>query len=240
VGESEGRAVLDSVRAAREIEKAGAGRRFVAWGHSQGGHAALFAGQLASAYAPELTLSGVATIAPATELAHLLKDDVAERAGRIIAAYCFWSWSRVYGAPLESVLPGSAVPVIDRIARDCVETTGEAYRVTFDSLPLHAGFLADDAYEASPWKRLMEENRPGQAPIRAPIYVAQGQDDRIVRPSVTADFVAGLCRQGEVVRFESLPGVDHMRAGRASATSAVQWIRDRFDGKPAKSNCAAP
>jgi pimeloyl-ACP methyl ester carboxylesterase len=240
VGESEGRAILDSVRAALEIEKAGAGKRFVAWGLSQGGHAALFAGQIASAYAPELTLSGVAAVAPATELAQLLKDDVAERAGRIIAAYCFWSWSRVYGAPLDPVVPAAAVPVIDRIARDCVETAGDAYRATFDSLPLHDGFLSDDAYEASPWKRLLEENRPGQAPIRAPVYVAQGQEDRIVRPAVTADFVAGLCRRGEGVRFESLPGVDHMRAGRASATSAVQWMRDRFDGKPAKSNCPAP
>ena len=59
----------------------------------------------------------------------------------------------------------------------------------------------------------------------------------IVRPSVTADFVAGLCRTGERVRFESLPGVDHMRSGRASATSAVQWLRDRFEGRRPPTNC---
>ncbi len=58
IGESEGRAVLDSVRAARAIEKAHAGKRFVVWGHSQGGHAALFAGELARRYAPELSSSG--------------------------------------------------------------------------------------------------------------------------------------------------------------------------------------
>jgi len=28
-----------------------------------------------------------------------------------------------------------------------------------------------------------------------------------------------------------------MRAGRASATSAVQWLRDRFDGKRAPTTC---
>ena len=69
VGESEGRAVLDSVRAARQIPKIGAGPRFAAWGHSQGGQAVLFAGSSRSAYAPELTLVGVAAIAPATDLA---------------------------------------------------------------------------------------------------------------------------------------------------------------------------
>ncbi len=240
VGVSEGRAVLDSVRAASELPSAGAGRRLVAWGHSQGGHAALFAGELARSYAPELELSGVAAIAPATDLAQLLRDDAGERSGRIIASYAFWSWSRVYGAPLDAVVPASEIPAIDRVARDCIETTGEAYRAVFDSLPLPAGFLKDGAYEASPWKALLDRNRPGRSPIRAPIYVAQGQEDEIVRPSVTADFVADLCRRGEVVRYESLPGVDHMRAGRASATSAIQWMRDRLDGKPARNGCAAP
>ena len=128
VGESEGRAVIDSVRAAREIEKAGASVRYAVWGHSQGGQAALFAGELAPIYAPELSLAGVAAIAPATDLAQLLADDVAERAGRLIASYSLWSWSRVYGAPLEPVVTEKAVAIIDRAARDCIETWGEVYR----------------------------------------------------------------------------------------------------------------
>ena len=52
VGLSEGRAVLDSVRAARSMT--GSGSAFAVWGHSQGGHAALYAGILAADYAPEL------------------------------------------------------------------------------------------------------------------------------------------------------------------------------------------
>jgi len=237
VGESEGRAVIDSVRAARDLEKVGASARYAVWGHSQGGQAALFAGEIAPIYAPELELTGVAAIAPATELGPLLVDDIAERAGRLIASYSLWSWSRVYGAPLEPVVVETAIPNIDRAARDCVETWGEAYRAVFDSRGLRPDFLKEGAFEAEPWKRLLEENRPGRRPIRAPIYVAQGEEDTIVRPSITADFVAGLCRTGERVRYETLPGVDHMRAGRASATSAVQWLRDRFDGKRAPTTC---
>jgi hypothetical protein len=42
VGESEARAVLDSVRVARALT--GAPARFAVWGHSQGGQAALFTG----------------------------------------------------------------------------------------------------------------------------------------------------------------------------------------------------
>ncbi len=240
VGVSEGRAVLDAVRAAREVPEAGAGRRYVVWGHSQGGHAALFAGELAPTYAPELELSGVAAIAPATDLARLLEDDLGQRSGRVIASYAFWSWSRIYGAPLEAIVPPGEIPAIDRVAADCIETTAQAYRAAFDSLSLRGNPLKKGAYEAEPWKTLVEENRPGRAPIQAPIYVAQGEEDEIVRPSVTTDFVADLCRMGEAVAFESLPGADHMRAGRASATSAIQWMRDRLDGKPMRNGCLKP
>jgi len=44
VGTSEARAVIDSVRVAGSLPGAGGGKKFVVWGHSQGGHAALFSG----------------------------------------------------------------------------------------------------------------------------------------------------------------------------------------------------
>ena len=76
VGQSEGRAVLDSVRAARNLAAMSASNRFAVWGHSQGGQAALYAGQLAKDYAPELNLVGVAAAAPATDLGALMRDDL--------------------------------------------------------------------------------------------------------------------------------------------------------------------
>jgi acetyl esterase/lipase len=99
VGQSEARAVLDSVRAARQIPGAGAGDRFAVWGHSQGGQAALFTGLEAARYAPELKLVGVAAAAPATDLAALMTEDLGTGGGNNITAMTLWSWSRVYGAP---------------------------------------------------------------------------------------------------------------------------------------------
>jgi acetyl esterase/lipase len=237
IGTSEARSVLDAVRAAGHLPKSGAGVRFVAWGHSQGGHAALFAGQLARTYAPELALVGVAAIAPATELEQLLRDDIRERAGRLLAAYALWSWSRVFDAPLETAVHPSAIPGIDRVARDCIETEGEDYRAAFDSLEMGSGFLTEGAFDTEPWRRLLSENRPGADPIGAPIYIAQGTEDPIVRPAVTADFVRKLCAHGEIVRLEELPGAGHSRASRISASSAIQWIQRRFDGRAAPNGC---
>ncbi|SEL64269.1 lipase family protein [Rhodococcus maanshanensis] len=64
-GRSEGRAVIDMVRAARKVTPE-LSPRWVAVGHSQGGHAAMFAAHEATRYAPELDYRGaVATGTPA-------------------------------------------------------------------------------------------------------------------------------------------------------------------------------
>lgn len=62
---SEGHSVIDAVRAARNLAEAGAGTRWLAIGHSQGGHGALSAHELAEEYAPELELLGTVSLAPA-------------------------------------------------------------------------------------------------------------------------------------------------------------------------------
>ncbi len=65
IGRAEGRSVLDIVRAARQLNPA-IGKRFLISGHSQGGHAALFAAGLAKGYAPDLSLRGTVAYAPAS------------------------------------------------------------------------------------------------------------------------------------------------------------------------------
>ena len=78
-GTSEGRGVLDIVRAARAVHNRDRpvgqeiiSRRFVIVGHSQGGQAALFAAHLPKTWTAELTLLAVAAIAPASAQERLL------------------------------------------------------------------------------------------------------------------------------------------------------------------------
>src|ERR1035437_5974048 len=54
VGQSEGQAVLDAARAARNLAGSIASDSVIIFGHSQGGQAALFAGQISHLYAPDL------------------------------------------------------------------------------------------------------------------------------------------------------------------------------------------
>jgi len=72
VGTSESRSVLDATRATSHIAGLRTANNVVIYGHSQGGHAALFAGEQAPTYAPELHVFGVVAAAPATGLSTLI------------------------------------------------------------------------------------------------------------------------------------------------------------------------
>ena len=59
IGDGEARSVLDAARAAHDMTELTLSLDTVIWGHSQGGHAALWSGILARSYAPELQVKGI-------------------------------------------------------------------------------------------------------------------------------------------------------------------------------------
>lgn len=239
VGLSEGRAVLDSVRAARQVPGAGAGSQYAVWGHSQGGHAALFAGLLAQQYAPELRLAGIAAAAPPTDLGLLMNDDLGTGGGNNITAMTLWSWSRVYGASIASVVTPQALPVIDDLAGLCIERWFDMLIRRGPTEALERSFLrVENLTSVEPWRGLLAENSPGPLPPAIPVFVAQGTADALVRPTVTAAYVAALCRRGSKVRFDLIAGTGHAFIARDTAPDAVVWIASRFSGGTPPDDCS--
>lgn len=237
VGVSEARAVIDSVRVARSFPGVG-GSRYAVWGHSQGGQAVLFTGLIAARYAPELSLVGVAAAAPATELATLLRDDINTVGGRNLTAMTLWSWSRVFGAPIDRVVYPAAIPVVDRLAEECLESIVDLLARQRTERPLQSEFLSNPSFAGTePWRSLIASNTPGPLPRTIPVFIAQGTADELVRPQVTQNYVSKLCRGGSKVRLLEMPGVNHGFAARDSANIAVAWIADRFAGSPPPSDC---
>jgi len=238
VGESEGHAVIDIVRAARSFPGAGGGKDFTVWGHSQGGQAVLFAGMMASSYAPELRLLGVAAAAPATDLATLMSDDINSVGGKNITAMTLWSWHRVYGAGIDDVIDSRALPAIDRLARECIEGPFDLIVRQRTEKPLEHYFLTvPDPTKREPWHTLLEKNSAGTLPPDIPVFLAQGTIDRIIRPEVTRSYMRKLCGAGSRVRMMTLPNIGHGRAAQASTMAAVDWMTDRFAGKAPPDDC---
>jgi acetyl esterase/lipase len=238
IGVSEARAVLDSVRAARALPSSGASSRFVVWGHSQGGHAALYTGELAKNYAPDLKLFGVAAAAPATYLADLFDLDKGTATGKELTAMTIYSWSKLYNTPASSLVEPGAMGPFEAMAHDCIESLPEFQAITDAEKPLqHQKFLKANPTKTDPWRGIMLRNTPGQAPAGAPVFLAQGTADTTVHPQITRRFGAALCKQGAKVMFVELPGVAHTFAAKKSVGTALKWMNDRFAGVPAPTVC---
>ena len=221
VGLTEGHNMLDIARAARQLP-VGANDRLVLWGHSQGGHAALFAGQLAPDYAPEFTLLGVAVAAPAAKLGALLQADIGDISGVTIGSYAFIAWNRVYGAPLDTILAPEAIAATERIGPVCLLThMEEIHRI---ATPFVGNYVLADPTTVEPWAGIIAENTPGASPFAVPLFVAQGDSDTLVRPEITADFVREQEALGTTVTFVRLPHTGHGLAADRALPRVVEWL----------------
>jgi alpha-beta hydrolase superfamily lysophospholipase len=237
VGESEGRAVLDAARAARNLVDGAASDSVIIFGHSQGGQAALFAGQLSASYAPDLFVVGVVAAAPVSDVAEFAPSVPGTNADPLsmYAVMAFYAWSITYGdLPLTAVLTPWAVsttPALEQVCSDQVSTT-------YAHVPTNQIFTATWKDSAAIQTHLTQ-NEPGMAHTSAPILVVQGSGDTIIPASTTTDLVnQRLCRtQHDVVDYQEFHGANHGTVVAVAQSDVLQWIAARFAGQPAPSTC---
>jgi len=236
VGTATARSVLDAVRAARAIPAAAAGDRFAVWGESQGGHAALWTGQLARDDAPELKLVGVAAAAPPTDLAGNFRQAADPNAKAMLSAYAAYSWSRYYGVPL-SIGRKSTPGLITKMAHKCLNLDATPKLMTvLGILTLRRDLKGVDLPGLKPWSAYVAAN--STSPVSSvPILIAQTGADPLVAPAVTRQFARKLCTNRVRVRWIDLPGKDHATTAKQSAAATLHWIDGRFAGAQASSDC---
>ena len=238
-GVDTGRSVLDAVRAARGIPGAAAGSRFAVWGESQGGHAALWTGQLARSYAPDLQLVGVAAAAPPTELIANLRLSANKAVKTMFTAFIGYSWSSHYGAPLRTLGGPQTQGIITRLAQNnCIELAKKPRLSTIAGLLVLQRNLRDvDLGTIEPWASLARRNSPTTRAFGVPMLIAQNPRDDLVAVTVTATHARRLCRSGARLRYVTINGAGHATSAKDSAATTLAWIGDRFAGRRAPSDC---
>jgi alpha-beta hydrolase superfamily lysophospholipase len=230
-GVAEGHAVLDSVRAVSALPDVGPVGDVVLAGHSQGGVAVLFAGELAPTYAPELDLVGIVALAPGGELP-TLADAVAASPYRglvLIGA----SGMRA-GHPdldLSTVLTPDALADLPRVESECLDATIERYQDD------PGGVTTRPPSSVPEIERLLEANSPGSTPISTPVFLGHGAADQQVPPAISERLGARYCALGADLIRRTYPGQDHDEVIDAAAEDVLAFITARYHREPAESEC---
>jgi len=238
VGPGEARSSLDAVRAADQIEGLSLSSDVVVWGHSQGGHAALWTEQVAESYAPELSIRGTAALAPVADPLAVAKELTRADASAELSILISWvlvPYADLYpDVAIGDYVATSGRAIVREMTQRCLSEPG-LFLSAITSLgvsgdrPLYPADLTAGALG-----RRLAQNIP-DGPWAAPVLVAWGRDDEVIPPSLTEDFVTRLCDGGAAVRWSAYASTDHrgiLMPGSRFLPMLVQWTEDRLAGDP--------
>lgn len=245
IGEGEGRATLDAVRAARQLEGVSDAGDTMLWGHSQGGHATLFADNIATDYAPELTITGVAALSAAADpwlLAQRITSSGANALGSVISSYVLVPYSDEYSdMELSDYVHPAGIPFIKTYAQRCVTEKSMILSVlTATALGSYTPLLDIDMYNSPAATHLHDNTASGQG--TAPLFLGQGVDDEVVPIKGQAEMANRARLSGRSVTEHAYPGRTHM--GVIAEDSPL--IADLFEwassisGSEEKQNATSP
>jgi len=231
-GVSEGHSVIDAVRAAGHLPGATTSSEWAAAGISQGGHAVLFASELAHSYAPELKLVGTVAMAPATELDRSFPGDV-PLVVRSIQAMALYGIAEDHP---EIVPKDYASPTLQAASAVLDDGCVAEIASSFGAIPSDQ-LWTTDPYTTDLGKRIAQANSPGQTVFDAPLLVVQGDKDLVVAPARTDAYVQKVCAEGQNLSRLQVPGADHnLKSDEADAQIAA-WLQARFAHQKATSEC---
>jgi alpha-beta hydrolase superfamily lysophospholipase len=233
VGDDAARSVLDSVRAAQRVSGLSLSADVVIWGHSQGGHSALWSRARQAALAPDLSLRGVAALAPASDLPALLSGVRGTMFGKIVSAYALLAYAEIYPDIRVADYTSAWTRWITRdIGSRCVGGPATLFSVAMTYALPADGLFARDPLDGPLGVRLTQNVPPSGA---APLLLAQGTIDDLVLPDIQTRFVATRCAAGDVIDYRLYADRDHLSLvapGSPLIADLVAFTRDRFAGAP--------
>jgi uncharacterized membrane protein HdeD (DUF308 family)/acetyl esterase/lipase len=234
IGRGEARSSLDAVVAARELDGLTLSSRTVVWGHSQGGHAALWTSQIAGDYTPDLNVRGTALLAPAAEPVALAEELTSGDANALLSIMISWvlvPYADTYDDVdlTRYIAPGSEA-IVREMTQRCPSEPGVIVSVATalgvsEDRPLYVGDLT-----AGPLGRRLQDNTP-TGPWDQPILIAWGDEDEVIPPHLQREFVDRLCAEGNQVRSLQYRGYDHLRTllpGSHFIPVLIAWAEARF------------
>ncbi|WP_198653492.1 lipase family protein [Actinocorallia populi] len=233
VGRSTGPALIDAVRAAQRLPEAGlsADAKVAFRGYSQGGGAAMWAGELQPSYAPGLNLVGVVGGGVPADLA-LVSLALNGGVGFGFLMNALIGLDNAYGLGLDGVLNENGRAVFGAMRKnDCAielfaDYQGRSVADYFTRSP-----LADAA-----WQRAYGVNKLGGSTITVPVFQYHVTRDELVDHQQAATLRSTYCSKGVKLTWKTFDA-GHLTGVHLGNADALAFLTDRVAGKDAATNC---
>ena len=230
---SEGHSVIDGVRAAQRLPNAGAGNRWFSVGHSQGGHGALAASELAADYAPELDLLGTLSLSPAAMFESVYGGIDPIVTGILTAMSLYGGAGEHPEIKLEDYVTDELANASGVFEEGCLP------EITDTLVPLAVGgqLFTNDPRDTDPANSILLDNDVGNVAVDAPLFLVSGTADDRVATDRVRDLYARLCETGQVTELLIVEGATHDNITAETASETSAWLNARLVGDPPTNSC---
>ncbi|KRF19300.1 lipase [Nocardioides sp. Soil797] len=236
--EVQGRAVLDSIRAAQRLSAANlpdAGPVAIT-GYSQGGGAAASAAELAGSYSPELKVKGVVAGAIPADLAKVAENlDGSLYFGFL--GYAVAGLAESYDIDADSYLNAKGIEGMDALEGQCLFDSIAQFGFTKSKTLTKDGRPITDSLSQEPLRTAVAEQLIGNRKPSAPVLVTQSVLDDVIPYDVGRGAAVRWCDRGATVRFATNFAPTHVGGAIRSYPEAFAFLEARFAGLPAVSSC---
>ena len=86
-------------------------------------------------------------------------------------------------------------------------------------------------------QQFFARNTVGRRPAYGPLLIISRDAGPVVGRTMTAQAVARMCKQRDVVQFHKYKSAESARVLGDSVPDQLAWIQARFAGRPASNNC---
>ena len=261
VAGTNGRDAINSARAASSMKEVGAGKKTIIYGWSQGGGATIAAASLPEYQAQKGTAAdglqylGFVALAPddvAVMIPNVPTDDAS--ATKIMngftaanvpnvflfAHYMMGLWGAQAAFPdlnLTDVLTDEGAKVADQLSRNkCVHVMADSFSYTYGDQ--YKSLIKPQPNNSAKWLKAFVEGSVKPVKPVAPVVIYWGTKDTAVPPIMHELYQKQMCAMGANVGRNQLPGEQtHFTTPGVSAPMYLEWVKDRFAGKPLANAC---
>ena len=209
--------MLDAGRAARQVPGLYVGDTTAIAGFSQGGHAALWATQLAAEWTPEQAIVGTVVGSPASEVAALASWAAPQPQLSALSVGIVAGLANAHPealANLDQVLTPAGIELVGQWDAHCFD----------EQVAVPGPYVAADPATVEPFASLMTANTAGTVATPWPLLMFHSDADERVPFAHSDALLARLCAAGQVVERRVITGGPHVAGASAVQSDGTSWL----------------